>query len=68
MYLAVDTTHLASSVCGAGAAGPGPPPSGPGAAPSAATSRDPSVLQGIGYSNIFRLEVVYRKNLKTEGG
>ena len=33
MYLAADSTHLASSVCGAGAAGPGPPPSGPGAAP-----------------------------------
>ena len=44
MYLAADSTHFASSVCGAGAAGPGPPPSGPGAAPSAATARDPSIL------------------------
>ena len=44
MYPATDSTHLASSVCGAGAAGPGPPPSGPGVAPSAATSRDPSVV------------------------
>jgi len=44
MYPAADSTHLASSVCGAGAAGPGPPPSGSGAAPSAATSRDPSLV------------------------
>ena len=43
MYPAADRTHLASSVCGAGAADPGPLlPSGPGVAPSAATSRDPS--------------------------
>jgi len=41
MHLAADTTHLASSVCGAGAAGPGPPPSGLGAAPSPVTSTDP---------------------------
>ena len=41
MHLAADTTHLASSVCGAGAAGTGPPPSGPGAAPSPVTSTDP---------------------------
>jgi len=39
--LAADSTHLASSVCGAGAAGLGPPPSGPGAAPSPFTPRDP---------------------------
>ena len=46
MHLAADSTHLASSVCGAGAAGaagPGPPPSGPGAAPSPFTSTDPSI-------------------------
>jgi len=53
MHLAADSTHLTSSVCGAGAAGTGPPPSGPGAAPppvtsieshftDPATSRDPS--------------------------
>ena len=39
--LGADSTHLASSVCGAGAAGLGPPPSGPGAAPSPFTPRDP---------------------------
>jgi len=44
---AADSTHLASSVCGAGAAGPGPPPSGPGAAPSTATSRDPSLAPNM---------------------
>jgi len=41
MHLAADTTHPASSVCGAGAAGTGPPPSGPGAAPPPVTSTDP---------------------------
>ena len=40
--LAADSTHTASSVCGAGAAGQGPPPSEPGAAPSAATATDPT--------------------------
>ena len=45
MYPVADSTHLASSVCGAGAAGSGPRPSGPGAAPSAATSRDPSLYR-----------------------
>ena len=44
IYPAADSTYLASSVCGAGAAGPGPPPSGPGAAPSPFTSRDPSLF------------------------
>jgi len=42
MHLAADTTHFASSVCGAGAAGTGPPPSGPGAAPPPVTSTEPS--------------------------
>jgi len=41
MHLAADTTHLASSVCGAGAAGTGPPTSGPGAAPPPTTSTEP---------------------------
>jgi len=41
MHLAADTTHLASSVCGAGAAGTGPPPSEPGAATPPVTSMDP---------------------------
>ena len=41
MHLAADSAHLVSSVCGAGAAGTGPPPSGPGAAPSPVTSTDP---------------------------
>ena len=47
MYLAATSTHLASSVCGAGADGPGPPPSGPGAVPSAATSRYPSLAPNM---------------------
>ena len=42
MHLTADTTHLASSVCGAGAADTGPPPSGSGAAPPSVTSMDPS--------------------------
>jgi len=46
---ASDSTHLASSVCGAGAAGSGPPPSGPGAAPSDDTSRDPSYYRNQFY-------------------
>ena len=41
MHLAADTTHPASSVCGAGAAGTGPPPSGLGAAPTPVTSAGP---------------------------
>ena len=41
MHLAADTTHPASSVYGAGAAGTGPPPSGLGAAPTPVTSMDP---------------------------
>jgi len=40
MHLAADTTHPASSVCGAGAAGTGPPPSELGAAPTLVTSMD----------------------------
>jgi len=56
MYLAADSTHPASSVCGAGAAGPGPPPSGPGAAPSPFTSRDPSyiLLHSVYYEVILQ--------------
>jgi len=42
MHLAADTTHRASSVYGAGAAGTGPPPSGPGVAPSSVTTIDPT--------------------------
>ena len=38
MHLAADITRIASSVCGAGAAGTGPPPSGPGAALPPVTS------------------------------
>jgi len=41
MHLAVDTTHPASSVYGAGAAGTGPPPSDPEVAPLPVTSMDP---------------------------
>ena len=42
--------HPASSVCGAGAAGSGPPPSGPGAAPSTISSfRDPSIVPFSSY-------------------
>jgi len=37
MHLAANTTHPASSVYGAGAAGTGPPPSGSGAAPTPVT-------------------------------
>ena len=55
MYLAADSTHLASSVCGAGAADPGPPPSESGAAPSAATSRDPSHAFIIRISSVMIL-------------
>ena len=41
--LGADNSHPASSVYGAGAAGSGPPPSAPGAAPSTISSfRDPS--------------------------
>ena len=44
--LGADNSHPASSVYGAGAAGSGPPPSGPGAAPSTISSfRDPSILE-----------------------
>ena len=44
MHLAADTTHSASSVCGAGAAGTGPPPSELGAAPTPVTSADLSSI------------------------
>jgi len=46
--LGADNTHPASSVYGAGAAGSGPPPSGPGAAPSMISSfRDPSLAPNM---------------------
>jgi len=44
MHLAADTTHPASSVYGAGAAGTGLPPSGLGAALTRVTSVDPSSI------------------------
>ena len=46
----LDTTigyHPASNVCGAGAAGSGPPPAGPGAAPSTISFRDPSQARSL---------------------
>jgi len=56
LNLAADTTHPASSVWGAGAAGTGPPPSGPGAVPTSSqisTFRDPSCVQRIGDASKF---------------
>ena len=58
MHLAADTTHPASSVCGAGAAGTGPPPSELGAAPTPVTSahlssREPQYRDPIASTSYF---------------
>jgi len=58
MHLAADTTPSASSVCGAGAAGTGPPPSELGAAPTPVTSahlssREPQYRDPIASTSYF---------------
>jgi len=60
--LGADNSHPASSVYGAGAAGSGPPPSGPGAAPSTISSfRDPSLAP-----NMIRSTAMHEPSMLTQ--